>query len=144
MMGNLTGIIISWLHWGTLKLERICLFLISVFWSLFNCIHLHTTEKYTCCFMFRQRFAFWLYFRCQIIIPQSSRNQAEFGGNSTGGRLVVFYISTDPVYRTALIISQHRLCSVHHHHQHHPHHHLIIFCNMHCKIFRYFCFGFHA
>ena len=26
----------------------------------------------------------------------SSRNQAGFGGNSTGGRLVVFYISTEP------------------------------------------------
>ena len=36
-----------------------------------------------------------LYFRCQIIIPPSSRNQGEFGSNSTGGRLVVFYISTD-------------------------------------------------
>ena len=39
-------------------------------------------------------------------------SRLKFGGNSAGGRLVVFYISTDPVYRTALIISQHRLCAI--------------------------------
>ena len=44
-------------------------------------------------------FTFWLYvciLGAKLSSPQSGRNQAEFGGNSAGGRLVVFYISTEP------------------------------------------------
>ena len=79
-----------------------------MFWSHVNCKDLHV--KNICTVKFTQstsrdkylydvlclHFGCVLYFRCQIIIPQSSRNQAEFGGNSAGGRLVVFYISTEP------------------------------------------------